>query len=497
MSHGAIRALVEAQWQADWNRGWRFSRVKAGLWMFVLQLGISGLLFWRLGGQDPIDAVGVAVLAVALQQGLAGFGTGFLQGREALYSQRILPLIHVTTVSPTSLIIARVLAGIPSRAGWLLPLSAALGALLPAGAWWWAVPLLWTVGLACGLLGQLAGLLSLVGWMRVSPRAVTVAWIALLLVTMGVVYYVIYLLAAGIPVQAMAEAMMRLRNWALAAIAGMAVLPGLAMITWLLVRPGVVGAVYREGWLRLRELSDAGARALRSWLPRPGPGAFGTVLGWEVARLRRNPLTFFRLAAWGAMLAVLVWLSPTVAGERQAILALGAGLGITVFVYAELMAALVGSDGQNFALYVLAGVRPGGLLAAKVVAGSLHAVFATLSVWAASVVFGMDGESQMRLAALGGLVGLGLPCVIIGTAAAGFTPPEEEAGDVPLLMAQVFEQAPRDVAGWAAFGAGSAYAAAAVWAVSGAPGFVGVALALAPAGALAAGYLRLRQVLAV
>lgn len=498
----ATRALVLAEWQHRWNREWRFSKVKLGLVRVVLQLSLAALILWRLEAAAFTATPVTAVLLVLLQQGLGGLMGGFLNGRETLYQRQQVTLLHLSTAPPQSLLIAQALIPLPARAWGALVTAVALAWLLPGyAARFWLVPVLWLAGVTAGVLGRLAGILALAGWVRLSPRTLPAVWAALLLLNLALMLGLIYLLAVGFPAEAISELLSRGRPVISSALLLFVGLPGLLMLLRLLTAAGRVGADYRQGWLTLREVSGTGERPRRYWFLTPAPGAAGWVLGRELLRLWYNFATWFRLGAWGLVILAVAALKPELSpGQPQTLLTLGIGVGAAIFVWAEPVAALFTNDGATFRLYVISGVRPAALLLGKLLAGLPFPLLAAAGAWAAAATGGAEGGTILSLTLTGGAIGLGTLAVTVGLGAATAVLTDDEEPDRPPLMTMVWEQVPGTAGGWAAFGGGAAFAAAGLWTA----GAFGTAPPPAPAiwglctlalAALGAGYLRLRHLL--
>lgn len=498
----ATRALILAAWQERWNRMWRFSAVKPGLWLGLLQLAFVGLMLWRLGGAAPGANLSLMLIAIVAQAGAGSFLGALARGRESLYTAPVLPLIQISPAPAFSLVAAEVGAELPGRVWSALLLSAALSPMLTARAW--GVPLLMLVALGAGALGQLAGLLSLMGWVRFAPRTLGAAMAAAMLVYVGVLGYLLYLLAVGIPVAAGLDWLHSNQTWLIGGLAGFLGLPGLAMCLWLLVSPTRAGASYRESWLNLKELAGDSSRPRHSRLPALIGGAAGVIQAKDWVQSARNKLTLLRLAVWVGGIVALIIAGPAlsrVAPDRQALLISGLGIGLAWLSLGELVGALFSVEGARIALYVVAGVRPVRLLAAKLLAAAPLALLAGVGNWVAAASAGVALPVQMRMLVLGGALGLGMTGIMVGVAAVRIAVQEEEPDEVSPEMAGMLEQVPRGGWAWAGQGAAVVYGAAGVVAAGGLISTLTSTLSLllvavlltVPCLALGCGYLSLRH----
>lgn len=514
MSSEATRALVLAAWQDGWNRSFRFSRWKLGLWLALLQVGAGAAVLWRLGGVQMAGegSLGSAMGLMLAQSGVWSFVIGFLGGRQRLFGGRAATLLHVSPAPAISPVVAEVAGHLPRKAWSMVLWAAGLGLMLPQAQWPWAMPVLWAAGLVVGLLGEFGGLMALLAWARLAPRLLGGVWSALLAAQVVAIWYGVFLLARGVSPEALQAAAGALR-WGLGgALAALLGLPGLVMVGMLAVARGRLGEVYREGWLRLAEVGDAGARARRSRWPAPGGGAWAAVAAKEWLMAGRNPITWFRLAGLALLTLTLFAFRAEVgalAARYHDWVVLGAGAGLVLFAFGEQAAAGFSADGARLGLYATAGVGARHLLAGKVLGMAPLAVLGGACSWAVALAAGVGAAGQARAAMAGALLVLGAVCVAVGGASldAAVRDPEEEP-DLQALAA-LMEQVPRGAGGttgligsmvyggfgvWAlGWGAGSGAEVGPGWAVS--PALV-IILAVLPLLALLPGYIRLRNLLA-
>ncbi len=484
MTYHAALALTEAAFRERWNRYWRFSRGKLGLWLFLLQLALAAGAVWRFGDQRGVTSFGAAAMAMLLQAGVWSFMSVFLTGRNKLYGNRgAVLLVHISPAPSWSVLFGEVVVGLPGRAWSMLVWAGMLGQLLPGGAWWWAVPGLWLEGLVVGSLGQLAGLMVLVAWVRAQPRALAATWAAVLVLQLALMYFVLYLVVTGQPLEGLAS----LRWWAVGGLAAALGLPGAVLLAWLAAAPGRAGSAYREGWLGLAELGDSSARPRRSRWPALVPLGAGAVQAREWLYAARNPFTLFRIAVTAGLLVTLFPFGSRLAGAHAEQAALGAGLGLVFFAFCEMAAAIFSNEGARTALWVVTGASPAGVLLGKLTALTPYALLSAASAWLAGLAVGVAGPGALALQ--GGLAGLGMAAVMAGLGALDVKIAEVQEEDPETEgFSFALEQVPRGVFSVAGMVlAGLLGAGAVLW-----PHPV---IWLAPVAALGAGYLRLHRLL--
>lgn len=486
----ALGALVRARYQEAFNGHWRFSRVKSGLWVGVMQLAAAAFLLWRLRPAAGSGSLAALLTATLLQHGVWAFIMAFLAGRMQLYGERRAALVMLSPAPPFSPVAALVGFHLGRRLYGVLLWSLALGTLLPAGLRFPGVVLLWTAGAAAGTLGELAGLLLLVAWVRLAPRALGAAWVTLLLLQVCLLWYLIYLLATGLPVAGVLAALGALRGWLLGGAGLLFGLPGLAMLLWLTLAPGRLSQAYREGWLRLDELGDSSSRPLTSRWPVVLPGSAGAVQAVTWLLAVRNPATWFRLGALLLLLsgirAAAPWLT-SAATAHPGWAMVGIGVGLVYFTFGELPAALFVADGPRLGLYCAAGTQPGRVLLGKVTAVlPLLLLMGLATLWV---------SGQVEAAATAMAVGCGMLAVAVGGGAldlkGGAAGEEAREGALAFLL----EQVPRGAGGNLGLVAGGALGVLFVWLLGReVPGALWGLLPVV-AVSLCAGYLRLRHLL--
>lgn len=493
-----MRAMIRAAWQESFNRSWRFSPAKAGVWTILVQLTTAALAIWQLSGEEPVVQPGLVILFGLLQSSLFAFVTLFLRGRMKLYGGPVVQLIHLSPAPAQAAIAAEVLSQLPGRLWNSLVFTAALWPILAPEARLWAGPALWLAIVLGGLMGHLAGLLALMAWVRLAPQSLGAVWILSMVGTLALCFYVGYLLLGGVAPAAVAGALAGAGAALPLGLGLLLGLPGAAMLVRLIARPRQAGEIYREGWLGLMELGDAAGRPRRSRWPRIAPGPAGALAALVWLMALRNWMSLIRLGLLAACWTGIALSGPALAklpAERLTPFVLGLGLAAALLNYGEQASALFAADGPRIALAALAGVRPGQMLVAKWLAASplalVAAITAGLAAQAARQPF------AFALAMAGTALAIGLLCLtwIIGTGAFDALPREHDLGQEGEQLAAALEQAPTRLGGMAGLLGSVTLGAAGVWLVGVHPAWLGL-LAVLPLLALGAGYARLRHLLA-
>ena len=489
-----VRALLVAAWRGAYNDGWRFSRVRTGLWRALLQVVPAGLFFWRLSSVPPVLPAGtLALLAFAEAWLLALLGL-LLRGRRRLYTGPLVRLVHLSPTPAEAVVIADVIAATPGHAWTALLLAVALS---PAarGAELWAGAAMLLAALAGGCLGHLTGLAVLLSLVRRWPGALVAIPAVGMLLALTMAGWLTYLFTVGLWRPALSGLGAPAPGAGGVAAGELALvlllsLPGLLCFTRLLKRWD--GEAHREGWLAVCEMADRQSRPLRSRWPALVRGPAGALQAGAWLAARRNWFSLIRLGYVLSGLALPLWLGRFVAESRADTLCLAAGLLFAVFNYGEQAAALFAADGERAALALLAGAKPHQLLLGKWLAGlplPLVAGLTTLT-WALSV--GLSPAQVVVLAAVSLAVALGCLTWIVGAAAFDAAPgrsaPQPESG----TLALAFEQVPTRPGGVVGLAGGAVLAGTAVWLHAGAPAWLPV-LAVPPVLAAAAGLGRLAR----
>lgn len=492
-----MRALVRAAWQESFNSSWRFSPAKRGLWMTLVQVGMAALVIWRLSGQPAVADVSPVLLFGALQSLLFAFISLFLRGRTKLYAGPVVQLIHLSPTPAWAAIAAEVLSVLPGRLWSALVFTAALFPAMPAGSRLWATPALWLLILLGGLLGHLTGLLVLMAWVRFAPRSLGGIWVASMVATLALFYYIAYLLVGGVSAAEVADGLQRAGGWLPIGMGLFFGLPGLAMCLRLLRSPRAAGELYREGWLALMELGDASSRPRRSRFPRIAPGPVGAVQSLVWLMSLRNWMSSLRLGLWAACLAGITLAGPTLSGlpaERRLLFVLGLGLATALLNYGEQAAALFSADGPRIALAAMAGIRPHQLMAGKWLAALPLPLVAAISTVVTGLAARQPFGYALGLSGVALLIALCCLTWLVGAAAFDAPPKENDLAAESEQLAAAFEQSPSRFGGVAGLAGAIGLAAAGVWLYTVHPAWL-AALPLLPLLALGAGHARLRSLL--
>ncbi len=495
MSSVEVRALLRAAWQESFNRSWRFSPAKSGLWFLAVQAGIAVVVIWRMTGAEPVAEPAGLILLGGLQAALFAFLVLFLQGRSRLFEGPVVRLIHLSPTPAQAAITAIVLGSVPQRAWSALLITVALWPAIPMSERLWAAPALWLAVLTGGLIGQLAGVVALILWVRLLPQALGAIWLLSMITTLAMVYYVGYLLIAGVPVAdlvALVEGAGRRVPVGLLTLFG---LPAGFMLLRLLRAPGRAGEAYREGWLGLMERGDMSSRPRRSRFPRPVAGPVGAVAALTWLMSLRNWMSLLRIGLWLAALGGILLAGPALRGlgpERRPLFILGLSLALALLNYGEQAAALFAADGPRFALFALAGLRPLQFLLGKWLAALPLVLVAGATAVVTALVAGASVAAAGGFGVTAGVIAIGSLSILIGAAAFDVSLMEggTMAGDEP--MRDAIEQAPTRPGGIVGLIGSVAFAAAAVWLFDTRQGLLGLLL-IAPVVAVVAGLIRLRS----
>ncbi|MGE5675458.1 MAG: hypothetical protein ACM3XM_16550 [Mycobacterium leprae] len=497
----APRALICAAWTERWNRQWRFSRVRSGLWVLLLQIGMAGALLWRVHGEGFTTGTSFSLWVMLTQAGIWAFLSVFLNSTR-LYGGRSQALLHLSPAPAWSLVVAQVGGDLPRRCWSMLLWALSLSAILPGEQRGWVVPLLWIAGVAIGSFGQFAGIFCVILLVRKAPQAYEGSRILVLLLQLVLFYVGIFLVArTGSLAQVAAGLTVVRRGWFAAGTALLLGVPGLLLLLQLMRHPGQVGEAYRDGWLRLMEMGERGARRRHSTWPAPSRGAAGAIVAREWLQMGRNGITLFRVVAMSLLLGssffMRGWLASLAEGRRELVI-LGIGVGLIWAAYGEMAAALFTSDAAGIGLYLVTGVRASRLMLGKLVALAPYVLLSVLSTLAVALAAGAGGWGGMALAVHGGAVGLGMVLIMIGLGALDLK--EQEPGDAPEAreVSAALEQVPMGAWSVGGFLLGVAFGGVAVMQAGGLLAGLAAGLGLwsVPVAAAGLGYGWLRHVLA-
>lgn len=286
-------------WLAVYNRSFRFSRIKFAV---IWQAGLLGFLIFLSRRVRPVPgAAGLEGLLLLMAVQMAWFGllNGFSRAQFQLYQGLLVPLFQITPARPLAFLLGRVIEQIPMRIYTTLLWAWAYSAAVPGAGRWGALLLLWATGAAVGILAQLAGLLLVTLWARVSPRTLRNGSLFFGIVTMALATWAVIFLSRGGNITDLALQMRALRQVfaGFAAVAGG--IPGLWMLGALLARPARVEELYRTGLYRMLELGERDeVRPGRSaWLPLPD-GPVRGVLAKEWLQWSRSRITRIQGLVW-------------------------------------------------------------------------------------------------------------------------------------------------------------------------------------------------------
>lgn len=495
----ATRALARGAWTEQFNKGWRFSRNKLGLWPLLLQIGIAALLLWRLEPTPTRLPLQLPVTTVSLLGIVLAFVMGLLLGREELYGKSVLRTLHVSPVSGINILLGLVLAGLPQRLFGSLLLAAVVGWLLPAGSLWWSIPLLWVLALLSSLVGHSAALLALVGWVRVTPRSLAMMWAIAMVASVNMVIILIALLMlGGMATLIVAALLHEAAPWMLGVVGGLVGLPGLVMGVWVALRPGRAGEWYREAYLNMQELGGGRRQTRSSRWPRVLPGAAGALLARQWREIWLNWFTWIRFALMLLVMGFIVWQRNAVTSMAEdlsdIIFVMGAGLTTAAGSFGELLATIGSSDGLNIGLSMVAGVPARQVVKAKWVAGLPVAVFSAACAWVTSMVL---NRPDLSLSLATGFLGLGFGVIAMAGGLLDLDPHAEVTErEVPKILRAVLEQTPRKSGAIGGYFGGFVFVVVATWLCHRHPG-AALPLAVGCAAlahlALVPGYLHLRR----
>ncbi len=439
-------AVARSGWLAGWNQLFRFSRMKAGLLLVALQ----GFLVFVVARRAPTLAAdsaeaGLAGALTLMGAQMAWFGLmyGFSRGQMQLYQGLLVPLFQITPARPLAFLLGRVIEAVPTRAWTTLLWAWAYSAMVPGPGRWPAMALLWTAGLATGMLAHLAGLLLLTFWSRYHPRSMRHGNTAFGVLTIAMMTAaVVYLMEGGTATE-LALALRAARRSVLTVLTAAAGLPGLMLALALLIRPQWVESHYREGLYRVLELGEQDTvRSGRSWwLPLRGDGVLRAVLSrewlqWVRYRMARTQLLIFAAGV------VCVWFAGRSAAGRAMPLAglVGSVGGLSLLAwynaFGHWVAKVFQQERITIALYRLAAVPTARLVIAKLVSVLVPSV---LLVAVAAAVG--SAAARLPLSTAGSLLlwtELGLVFGVLGgfgaaAATANQEPEEPEAPGAPRM----------------------------------------------------------------
>ncbi|BAS26897.1 hypothetical protein LIP_1040 [Limnochorda pilosa] len=465
MDATAWRVLAGMELRARWNRSWRFSPFRSGVWVLLAEVGLLAVLLWK-GKTITLPYADLSPFSfVVVQAALWGMARDFLREREELFARPHSALVHLSPAQPASVIVGQTLADIPEKMWEQLLATVAVVMLFPVEGGPWQAGLLWAVGVTAGSLGGLSGLMAVILWTRWAPRVVAAATVVVAGSVVGAGVYAAYLAASGFPDASVLAALRRPQGWLPATLVAV-LAPGSLLAGGLLLHPGWIGRLLSDTWLSSREAMARDGRRRRPRWPSPLRGAVGAIHASGWLQVARNPFSLMRLGFWIIGLLALVRFMPGLAHALplgRELLGTSLGVGLAFVVGGEVAAAVFDADGPTAAWYRVAGARPAGILWGKLWVAAPLAATAALNAWVVVSVAGAGAEEQLRAAMTAGGLGLGTTLVMVGVAAAGarFTGGQEDTEDD--LMSAALEQVPRSATSWLALLAGVAYAVLGSW----------------------------------
>ncbi len=448
----ATRAIARGGWIEQRNRGWP--------WLLLAEVGLSALLVWRLQPSPTPVPLTHPVVVAAVQALTGAFVSGLFTGREDLYGKSVLRTLHVSPAPGPHILLGLTLAGLPQRSLTSLLGAAVIGWLLPAGELWWTIPVLWMAGLCGSLIGYLASLVSLIGWVRVTPRSLAVLWGIAMMMALNLAIILLGLLTVGVPASTVAAVVQTAAPWLLGGIGGLVAVPAV----WVPRAPVRTADSYREAYLNMQELSDAGRRTRASRWPRLLPGVAGALQARLWREIWLNWFTWVRVAFLLLFLGFVIWqrdaLIPMVT-RFPSVVVLGLGLAGALGSFGELPATLGGSDGPNIGLSLVAGARAGQVVKAKWVAALPLALLSTACTWAISIVL---EQPSLVLGLAAGCIGLAFSVIAMTGGLFDLDPHAElTERDVPDLLRAALEQVPRKLGAILGYFCGLLFTVTAVW----------------------------------
>lgn len=434
-------AIARSGWQATWNRLFRFSKVKSGLIMLLLQ----GLMIFFIARRAPAMAagnageglIGVAAI-IALQMGWFGLMYGFSRGQFQLYQGLLVPLFQISPARPLAFLIGRVIEAAPQRSWSTLLWAWAYSSIVPGSGRWPALALLFAVGLATGMIAHLSGLLLLTFWSRYSPKTMRNGTFLFGGLTLAMATWAVIYLAQGHSVTDLALVMRQYRTTVFSLVILTGGLPGLLLGIATLIRPDWVEDLYRRGLYQVVELGEQdAARPGRSyWLPI-GQGVLRAVLSREWLQLSRSKVARIQLMIFAAGTVGVIAAGRSMEGQSMERLVQFVGslsLGAWFLAFGHWVVRVFEQERVTVALYRLAAVPTSRLIAAKLTSVTVpSALLVGLATLAGSLAARLGpGEAlQVLLFSLLALAGSIFSGFGIAAATADQEPEEPDAGATP------------------------------------------------------------------
>ncbi|MGG0812660.1 hypothetical protein ABE142_08275 [Paenibacillus alvei] len=458
-SSHTTRALVRSILQEKWNQSWRFNKWKLGLWLKLAQLFVVGWIVLLLRDAS-VYSFSLVVSFILLLSVFLSVLDIFGKQEGQLYSDRFMQFVHISACPPAHVLLAFVIAELPSKAFTSLLTAIVLSNLLPYDIVVWAAPLLFLISLFAGLIGDLSGLLMLVILVRVMPAILGAIRAVIPGIIIALLVYVVYILSNGIPIEAIGLLLQEYQA-RIYLVIGMLMFPGIGMLIALWLAPMRIGALYRDGWREASKRFDAGKNASsQSRWPALMSGPIGAIQAKEWLQLRRNRITYVRLLFLAAGLIAAFFAGPIIAAQDDSlrmVIVLAAGLLVALLSYGEVLAAMFVGEGRNMAFYIISGTHPGHLLLGKMLSGMPLGGISLASTWVFALFSGMSISEQIHAAVIGGLLGIGMIVILIGVSAVGINLSEFDKGDEKQTSSEVSEQLPSGVGSWLGIGVALLY----------------------------------------
>lgn len=368
-------SIALSGWRANYNRSFRFSRLKTAVIALVLQ----GLFFWMIARRAPaMSTAGTAegltgVLALmGIQMGWFGMMTGFSRGQFQLYQGILVPLFQMTPARPLAFLLGRVIESVPQRAWSTLLWAWVYSPVVATSSRFGYALLLALFGLAIGMVAHLSGLLLLTFWNRYSPKTARNGLFLFGGLTLALATWAVIFLSKGGTVTDLAETMRQYRILVGAGVLLLGGIPGLLLLAALLVRPGSVEDLYRQGVYNVIELGESEVtRPQRSlWLPLRD-GVLRAVLSREWLQLSRSKIARIQMMIWvaGTVGVYVAGRSLTIAPIETVVQYVGSLSLLAWFLaFGHWVVRVFEQERVTVALYRLAAIPTWKLLVAKFIA---------------------------------------------------------------------------------------------------------------------------------
>lgn len=424
-------SIAASGWRASYNRSFRFSRLKTA----VIALVIQALFFALIARRAPAmrtagtaDGLAGVLALMGIQMGWFGMMTGFSRGQFQLYQGILVPLFQMTPARPLAFLLGRVIESVPQRAWSTLLWAWVYSPVVAATSRFTYALLLALFGLAVGMVAHLSGLLLLTFWNRYSPKTVRNGLFMFGGLTLALATWAVIFLSKGGTVTELAETMRQYRLLVGGGVLVLGGVPGLLLISALLLRPGPVEEFYRQGVYNVIELGESEVtRPQRSlWLPFRD-GVLRAVLSREWLQLGRSRIARIQLMIWlaGTVGVYVAGRSLTIAPIETVVQYVGSLSLLAWFLaFGHWVVRVFEQERMTVTLYRLAAIPTWKLLLAKFI--SVAGPSLVLVVSSAAVgCLGADCQQEEWLYVLGWTVASLIAGVIGGFGMAAATAGEE------------------------------------------------------------------------